>query len=66
MKTRLLALLLCVTLLSGCGGSPGTGTPEEDGYDGLVFSTVDRGVSGAEILYDVPQFDQNRQLLDMV
>ncbi len=43
MKTRLLALLLCVTLLSGCGGSPGTGTPEEDGYDGLVFSTVDRG-----------------------
>ena len=42
MKTRLLALLLCVTLLSGCGAS-GTGTPEEDGYDGLVFSTVDRG-----------------------
>ena len=41
MKTRLLALLLCVTLLSGCGAS-GTGTPEEDGYDGLVFSTVDR------------------------
>ena len=36
MKTRLLALLLCVTLLSGCGAS-GTGTPEEDGYDGLVF-----------------------------
>lgn len=42
MKTRLLALLLCVTLLSGCGAS-GTETPEEDGYDGLVFSTVDRG-----------------------
>ena len=42
MKTRLLALLLCLTLLSGCGAS-GTGTPEEDGYDGLVFSTVDRG-----------------------
>ena len=42
MKTRLLALLLCVTLLSGCDAS-GTGTPEEDGYDGLVFSTVDRG-----------------------
>ena len=42
MKTRLLALLLCVTLLSGCGAS-GTGTPEEGGYDGLVFSTVDRG-----------------------
>ncbi len=42
MKTRLLALLLCVTLLSGCGAS-GTGTPEEDGYDGLVFSTMDRG-----------------------
>ena len=42
MKTRLLALLMCLTLLSGCGAS-GTGTPEEDGYDGLVFSTVDRG-----------------------
>ena len=42
MKTRLLALLLCLTLLSGCGGSSGTAAPEEDGYDGLVFSAEDR------------------------
>ena len=43
MKTRLLALLLCVTLLSGCGGSSGAAAPDEDGYDGLVFSAEDRG-----------------------
>ena len=43
MKTRLLALLLCLTLLSGCGGSSGAAAPEEDGYDGLVFSAEDRG-----------------------
>ena len=43
MKTRLLALLLCLTLLSGCGGSSGAAAPDEDGYDGLVFSAEDRG-----------------------
>ena len=43
MKTRLLALLLCVTLLSGCGGLSGPVTPEGAEYDGLVFSTEDRG-----------------------
>ena len=43
MKTRLLALLMCLTLLSGCGGSSGAAAPDEDGYDGLVFSAVDRG-----------------------
>ena len=43
MKTRLLALLMCLTLLSGCGGSSGAAAPEEDGYDGLVFSAEDRG-----------------------
>ncbi len=43
MKTRLLALLMCLTLLSGCGGSSGAAAPDEDGYDGLVFSAEDRG-----------------------
>ena len=43
MKTRLLALLMSLTLLSGCGGSSGAAAPEEDGYDGLVFSAEDRG-----------------------
>ena len=43
MKTRLLALLMSLTLLSGCGGSSGAAAPDEDGYDGLVFSAEDRG-----------------------
>ena len=42
MKTRWFALLLCVTLLAGCGGSYGTETLGENEYDGLIFTTEDR------------------------